>query len=354
MLAHRFMTRCPVSVRPDTTIWDARLLISGLGFNAIPVVNAQQDLVGIVSATDLVEGGVGTHTGAYLRPPPLDPSVPAHTVSQVMTTEVVALPEMADQSEYCSAMLGHGFRSIPVVSDRRLVGIVSASDLLRTQLRSDEEIAVDVRDRIRQYTGGRDLWSITVADGVVTLDGPARELALRIAVLLAETVPGALHVHTPQGGVQGRRPVGSSAAAAQSRGPWDHRGLRVMGVEECLALLRDAPMGRLAFLHEGGPVVLPINHAMVGTELVFRTAWGAKVLSVDEGGPVAFEVDGIDEQRQAGWSVVATGTPTLVNGDLEIGRLDQLGLNSWAGLDEDALWIKIRTTEISGREIARA
>lgn len=357
MRALEFMTHPVVSVRQDTPIAEASRLILDRGYSAMPVVSDEGRLVGIVSEADLLRGRVGADPRAHLRPLPLDPTEPPHTVGQVMTGEVVALPETADQLEYSAAMLEHRFKSIPVVSSGRLVGMVSASDLLRTQLRSDSDIAREVRDRIRQYTGGRDLWSISVADGVVTLDGPHRDPALRIAVLLAEAVPGALRVHAPNEGLIGQGSVGSPAPAVEdplTRGPWDHRGLRVLGLEECLERLRDAPMGRLAFIHDGGPVMLPVNHGVDGTGIVFRTTWGSKLLSVEQGGPVAFEVDGIDEDRQTGWSVVATGTAAIVDGDVDKARLDRLGLHTWAEMDEDALWVKILAEDISGREIARA
>lgn len=356
MHARDFMTRSVVSVRPDTPVSEASRLLLGRGFSALPVVGDGEGLVGIVSEADLVRGRVGARPGAHLRSLPLEPKEIPESVDQVMTRAVMTLPETADQSEFFAVMLEHQFRSIPVVSDMRLVGIVSASDLLRSQQRSDDEIARDVRDGIRRYTGGQDLWSISVADGVVKLEGPDSDPALRIAVRVAEAVPGTLRVHAPKTSLSGQRVVGSPEEADQdalTRGPWDHLGQRVLGLEECLDRLRDARIGRLAFIHDGGPVVLPVNHAMDDMGIVFRTTWGSKLLSVEQGGPVSFEVDGIDEGRQTGWSVVATGTAFIVYEKADNDRLDQLGLKTWTAPDEDALWVKILAEDISGRAIER-
>jgi uncharacterized protein len=356
MRAREFMTRSVVSVRPDTPISEASRLLLGGGFSALPVVGDEESLVGIVSKTDLATGRAGAGSGGRLRPVPLEPGEDPETVGQVMTRAVMALPETAEQSEFFAVMLEHEYRSIPVVSDSRLVGIVCASDMLRTQQRADDEIARDVRDCIRQYTSGRDLWTISVTDGVVKLEGPDSDPAVRIVVGLAEAVPGALRVHAPNARLIGQRRVDTPAEAAQdalTRGPWDHRGLRVLGLEECLDRLRDAPIGRLAFIHDGGPIVLPVNHGMDDMGIVFRTTWGSKLLSVEHGGPVAFEVDGIDERRQTGWSVVATGTASIVYENVDTDRLERLDLRSWARPDEDALWVKILAEDISGREIER-
>lgn len=174
------------------------------------------------------------------------------------------------------------------------------------------------------------------------------------------TRPSADGAPAPRTGLAGHRPVDDPTRAVEDSlapGPWDHRGLRVLSPEECLDRLRSAPLGRLAFVDDGVPVVLPVNHGLDDTVIVFRTTWGSKLLSVEESGLVAFEVDGIDEDRQTGWSVVAKGVATIVDDDVDAARLDQLGLHAWAGsggdFDEDAVWVKILARDFSGREIAR-
>jgi nitroimidazol reductase NimA-like FMN-containing flavoprotein (pyridoxamine 5'-phosphate oxidase superfamily) len=44
-----------------------------------------------------------------------------------------------------------------------------------------------------------------------------------------------------------------------------------------LERLQTAPVGRLAFVNAGEPVVFPVNQAVDGVDIVFRTLWGSKL-----------------------------------------------------------------------------
>lgn len=131
----------------------------------------------------------------------------------------------------------------------------------------------------------------------------------------------------------------------------DHRGLRVLGFEECLERLRTVPVGRLAFVDTGEPVVFPVNHAIDGVDVVFRTSWGSKLQVAEKSGVVAYEVDGYDSLGETGWSVVVKGTAQLVHESVDTDRYDQLGLRSWADLKGLGFWVRIRPVEITGREV---
>jgi CBS domain-containing protein len=75
----------------------------------------------------------------------------------------------ADVAELALAFLDEGRRSVPVLDDERLVGIVSRRDALRALARSDDEIGRDVRRLVDSYTGRADTWPVTVTEGVVDL-----------------------------------------------------------------------------------------------------------------------------------------------------------------------------------------
>jgi CBS domain-containing protein/nitroimidazol reductase NimA-like FMN-containing flavoprotein (pyridoxamine 5'-phosphate oxidase superfamily) len=357
MRAQEFMTESVVAVRPETPISEASALLLDRGYSAVPVADAEERLVGIVSEADLLRGRVGQDPRRHIRPLTHDETEPPHTVGQVMTSKVIALPVTADQAEFAALMIEHRIKSIPVVASERLVGIVSASDLLRIQVRGDEVIARDVARRLHEYSGNGNSWAIDVSDGVVTLTGQAGEQESRIVALLAETVPGAVRVSiSTRPDAAASTPISpavSPLAGAGPQTPTDHRGLRVLGLDECLLRLRHASMGRLAFVRDGEPLMLPVNHGMDDLAVVFRTTWGSKLMRAQEQGPVAFEVDGIDEIRQTGWSVLVTGPATVVYESDDIARLEALGVRSWAGLSEDIHWVRILAEEISGREIMR-
>jgi CBS domain-containing protein len=353
MRGHEMMSRQVVTARPSMPITEASTLLLEHSVRALPVVADDAHLVGIVSGSDLLRGRVGIDPRAHARPLRFVDDDPPHTVSQVMTEDVISLPPNADQAEFAAAMLEHNVRSIPVVSEQRLVGIVTTTDLLRTQVRTDQEIRADVLRRLRDDGTGDARWNVQVNDGVVTLSGEAPEEERAIAAVLAQTVPGTVRVQAggaqpsaaPDGGDEAR-PAGRSSGL-----PLDHRGLRVLGLDECLDLLRQAPMGRVALVHNGEPIVIPVNYGVDNMSVVFRTTWGSKLVAAQQQSLVAFEVDHADEARRGGWSVLVTGRASIVSDAEDVDRLERLGVPAWIEVDEDTLWVRITPNEISGRAI---
>jgi nitroimidazol reductase NimA-like FMN-containing flavoprotein (pyridoxamine 5'-phosphate oxidase superfamily) len=134
-------------------------------------------------------------------------------------------------------------------------------------------------------------------------------------------------------------------------GPRDHRGLRVLTLEECLQHLREAPVGRVAFLHEGDPVILPVTFALDGLDVVFRSTWGSKLEHARHAGNVAFEVDAVDVATRRGWSVVISGVAVVEYDPAELERLDALSLPTWAPPEATSFWIRVRTESVTGRSI---
>jgi uncharacterized protein len=131
----------------------------------------------------------------------------------------------------------------------------------------------------------------------------------------------------------------------------DHAGLEILPLEECLRLLASVPVGRIGFKADGELMVLPVNHALDGQDVVFRTARGSKLAAAEEYSLVAFEADNYDPETQCGWSVVVSGHAEAVYEDAQIQRLSRLGLQPWAiGVDRP-FWIRIRATSVSGRRI---
>jgi len=131
--------------------------------------------------------------------------------------------------------------------------------------------------------------------------------------------------------------------------PTDHAGLEVLPFEVCLQLLASVPVGRVGFVADGEVVVLPVNHLADGQDVIFRTAYGAKLSAAEGQDLVAFEVDDYDEQTQSAWSVLITGRAEMVYEEAEVQRLSHLGLHPWATAAESPFWIRIRATSVSGR-----
>lgn len=130
----------------------------------------------------------------------------------------------------------------------------------------------------------------------------------------------------------------------------DRHGLEILPLGECLELLRETRVGRVAVMAEGAPVILPVNHIVVGTQVVFRTSLGHKLDAADRHRPVAFEVDDFDPATRTGWSVVVRGRIETVDEDLTAAHLETHGLETWAADARD--WVRIVPDEVTGRRLA--
>lgn len=131
----------------------------------------------------------------------------------------------------------------------------------------------------------------------------------------------------------------------------DHQGLEVLSNDECWRLLRDSPVGRVAFVYEGEPSVLPVNHAVVAHHIVFRTARGSKFAAAVMNQAVAIEVDGWDGDAQTGWSVLARGTAEVVLDPDQLRELAEVDVHPWAHEVERTEWVRVLPSEISGRRL---
>jgi nitroimidazol reductase NimA-like FMN-containing flavoprotein (pyridoxamine 5'-phosphate oxidase superfamily) len=133
--------------------------------------------------------------------------------------------------------------------------------------------------------------------------------------------------------------------------PTDHAGLETLPFDLCLRLLASVPIGRVGFCADGEVVVLPVNHAMDGQDVVFRTASGSKLTAAEEQDLVAFEVDRYDLPTRTGWSVLVTGRATVVYDEAETRRLNRLNLQPWATTVDHPFWIRIHPTSVTGRRM---
>ena len=121
---------------------------------------------------------------------------------------------------------------------------------------------------------------------------------------------------------------------------------------ECWALLRDAPVGRLATAIDGQPEIFPVNHVVDHGTLVIRTAAGTKLESA-AGHCVAFEVDGYDLASATAWSVVVKGRAGEVTRLHDVLDALTLPLFPWHGTVKPHL-LRIRADQVSGRRFTVA
>lgn len=174
-----------------------RLWATGMG--ALPVIDAERHVVGVVSEADLIlkdedpaEGHwpLERRAGRELRR-----RMHAATAGGLMSS-----PASVIGPEVCVGDLAHFMRErrlkfVPVCSpDGRLMGGISRLDLVREFLREDGEIADEIR-RILAFQMSLPELRCTVRDGVVTLEGIV-ERGSQIPTILQQVrrVPGTIDV----------------------------------------------------------------------------------------------------------------------------------------------------------------
>jgi nitroimidazol reductase NimA-like FMN-containing flavoprotein (pyridoxamine 5'-phosphate oxidase superfamily) len=121
--------------------------------------------------------------------------------------------------------------------------------------------------------------------------------------------------------------------------------------EQCWELLAGTPVGRLAVLVDSLPEVYPVNFAVDGRTIVFRTDEGSKLRGLGRSPSVCFEADELDVEAKSGWSVLVKGTAREITDSDERRRAEALSLEFWAR-GVKSRWIRVEPFAVSGRRIA--
>ena len=128
------------------------------------------------------------------------------------------------------------------------------------------------------------------------------------------------------------------------------RALRTLSPQECFDLLERGGVGRVGFMSADGIMMLPVNFAVTGKTIIFRTAPDT-LLALYANVQVSFEVDRYDEALHEGWSVLAQGHAHKVTDEREVSHIeDATHVEPWAGGARD-VYVRITPTRVSGRYI---
>jgi len=100
-----------------------------------------------------------------------------------------------------------------------------------------------------------------------------------------------------------------------------HGRFEELSRDECVRLLGDKSVGRIAFCGPDGPRVYPVNYAWRDGSVIFRTAAYNSLAATLRDAAAAFEVDDIDEFLESGWSVLAVGRARAVEDPDELADL---------------------------------
>lgn len=127
-------------------------------------------------------------------------------------------------------------------------------------------------------------------------------------------------------------------------------GIEVIDRDECMQLLRDGSIGRVAVIDGGHPLILPVNYVVHEDLIVFRTGGGTKYGSAVRGGAVAFEIDEFHLDTHEAWSVVVSGRLEEVTSTDRVAELAMTGLEPWSVATTDH-WVVVHPERVTGRRI---
>lgn len=173
------MTRCPISIRPGVPFATVAAILSRNRISAVPVVDREGVLIGVVSEADLLGGrdGAGVTARELMSRQP-------RTVTGD-TTLPAAARLLADA----------GVRRLYVTEHGRLAGVVSRRDLLTTYLRDDDAIREDVERVLADLLPAQRPVGVSVRDGVVLLLGRVEWHSTRAVIdERVRAVPGVVEV----------------------------------------------------------------------------------------------------------------------------------------------------------------
>jgi len=195
-----------ISARPQDSFAHLTTLLRGAAIRAVPVVDDDGTLLGVVSEADLMAAVArpdGYEARRWWRPRHVRRQAPeskagATTAAELMTTDVETVTPAARVSAAARTMLRQHLSWMPVCDeDRRVVGVLGRSDVLTVFVRDDASIRAEIVDDV--------LRSILLADpervlvevdgGVVTLTGELdTRLDAQVAVRLIERLEGVVAV----------------------------------------------------------------------------------------------------------------------------------------------------------------
>jgi CBS domain-containing protein len=215
--ARDVMNRTPICATAQMSVADCARLMREHDIGALPVLDADRQVIGIVSQSDFLRITTDGNDRAGPAPAPhwtdffASPETAANAirdaaarrVQDVMTTRVICVRPDMPLTEVATILDEWKIRRVPVIADGRIVGILAQSDLGRSMIdprrlrvriaASDHTIRANVVSYLEQLTwlpGGGGI-EVTVTDGTVILYGIASSAEEVLAIeYLAEGVPG--------------------------------------------------------------------------------------------------------------------------------------------------------------------
>jgi CBS domain-containing protein len=190
MLVKDVMTAAVLTVDVDQSITAALRLMNEHHVTSLPVTRGRSAaLVGIVSEADLLRARLAHDPRAHMVPHSRATHLPV-SVAQVMSRPMTVAPE-SDLCEAVELMVSTSVKSLPVVDQDRLVGMVSRSDVVHLLARPDDDVRRDVATLL---TDAGLACRVEVADGIVSLLAPEDPSQVPAMRAVAGSVAGVVGV----------------------------------------------------------------------------------------------------------------------------------------------------------------
>jgi CBS domain-containing protein len=191
MFVREIMTRDVVSVLPDCTLKEATRTLDSHRVTALPVVDPAGRLVGVLSEADVLRDVVPFDRRATEIPVALTGEPARLRVTDAMTHLPLSVAPDDDVARAVELLVDTQVKSLPVLDHGRVVGVVSRSDVISVLARQDALIEAEVDELLR--SAGVECVA-TASDGIVRLECATRPEDLRIARVIAGSVPGVIAV----------------------------------------------------------------------------------------------------------------------------------------------------------------
>ncbi|MFI2368008.1 CBS domain-containing protein [Streptomyces sp. NPDC018833] len=175
------MTHTAVAVGSGASYKEIVELMHQWQVSALPVLAGEGRVIGVVSEADLLHKEEHREDDSTLHGIGVVNAVKAGAVyaDELMSSPAVTVRADATISEAARIMARRHVKRLPVVDSHGLLeGVVSRSDLLKVFLRSDEDIAGEIRDSVIRDLPATAAVRVEVEDGVVTLGGLLSDRAL--------------------------------------------------------------------------------------------------------------------------------------------------------------------------------
>lgn len=123
-LLSKLLTRDVISINENETIYKAIKLLANNNIGALPVVNSEMELCGILSERDVI------------REMSNNPSVnfKKSLINSIMTSNVITIEKNESSENIMDTMTNNKIRHIPIVDKKILIGIVSIGDVVKRLL----------------------------------------------------------------------------------------------------------------------------------------------------------------------------------------------------------------------------